>query len=136
MKKKVVLGNLGNVPAVRSAKKDAGPLREPASRADCATASYIEKPYIRTELPERDASISTSILDQRMLILQALRAGPKTTYELRCGGSFQSPTRIFELRETGYNIQTTRVSVTDRDGFTHVRVARYELIAEPAGSAA
>jgi Helix-turn-helix domain len=71
---------------------------------------------------------------QRERILVALRAKNRTNYDLRKDpvGSFQAPTRIFELRALGYDIKTHRVTVVDEDGFTHPRVALYELVSEPA----
>lgn len=64
---------------------------------------------------------------QRQRILAALNAGPKTSYDLRRLGAYQNPTRIFELRRAGHSITTSRVVVTDGDGFTHTRVALYSL---------
>lgn len=135
MKKLIVVGALGRESGAKKEKNNTGPVRGPASSAACATVSSTDKSHVRADVAAHDGCISTSILDQHAFILKALRAGPKTTYELRRGGSFQPPTRIFELRELGYNIETTRVTVTDRDGFTHIGVARYELIAEPDESA-
>jgi Helix-turn-helix domain len=74
---------------------------------------------------------------QRDRILVALRARNCTTYDLRKDpvGSFQNPTRIFELRAMGYEIKTHRVTVVDEDGFLHPRVALYELVSEPSAPA-
>ena len=76
---------------------------------------------------------STSGEAQRQRIIKALRAGPKTTYDLRRIGCYQAPARIIELRRQGHNIKTERVVLYDRDGFMHPRCARYSLIEEPAG---
>lgn len=64
----------------------------------------------------------------------AQRKRPHTSYELRRAGCYQAPTRVFELRGAGFDIQTTRVSVIDSDSFSHVGVALYALVAEPTGS--
>lgn len=73
----------------------------------------------------------TAAAAQRRRILLALRAGPKTTEDLRQLGCYQAPTRVYELREQGYEIETSRVSLWDRDGFQHRGVALYSLEAEP-----
>lgn len=71
---------------------------------------------------------STSTEAQRQRILVALRAGPKTSYDLRRLGCYQAPTRIIELRRMGYDIKTELVALYDRDGYMHPRCARYSLI--------
>lgn len=136
MKKLILVGSLGREPGSKKEKNNTGPMPGPVSSAAGTTVSFTDKSQVCEDDGAHDGCTSTSIYDQHAFILKALRVGPKTTYELRRGGSFQPPTRIFELRELGYNIETTRVSVTDRDGFTHVGVARYELVAEPGGSGA
>lgn len=78
----------------------------------------------------------TAAAAQRRRILRALRAGPKTTEDLRRLGCYQAPTRIYELRERGYHIQTSRVSLWDRDGFQHRGIALYSLESEPANKEA
>lgn len=70
---------------------------------------------------------STASEAQRQRILDALRSGPKTSYELRRLGVYQQSTRIFELRRRGYDIATERVTLYDRDGFMHRGCARYHL---------
>lgn len=74
---------------------------------------------------------STAAEAQRARALVALRAGPKTTYDLRRLGLFQAPTRILELRRSGYEITTDPVTVVDADGYPHSGVALYTLLAEP-----
>jgi hypothetical protein len=76
---------------------------------------------------------STSTEAQRQRIVEALRTGPKTSYDLRRLGCYQQSTRIFELRRLGYAIETERITVYDRDGYMHPRCARYHLHAEPVG---
>lgn len=74
---------------------------------------------------------STASEAQRQRIIEALRTGPKTSYQLRRLGCYQQSTRIFELRRMGYVIETELVTLYDRDGFMHPRCARYSLVAEP-----
>lgn len=73
---------------------------------------------------------STSTKDQRDRVLQALRRGPKTSYELRRLGIYQQSTRIFELRKQGYDIKTELVDLYDRDGYLHRNCALYHLEGE------
>lgn len=70
---------------------------------------------------------STTSEAQRQRILEALRTGPKTSYELRRIGCYQAPARIIELRRMGYDIRTELVDLYDRDGYLHPRCARYHL---------
>jgi hypothetical protein len=73
---------------------------------------------------------------QRARIIAALRAGPKTSYDLRRIGCYQAPARIKELRDRfGFDIRTERVTLYDRDGYMHRGAARYHLEAEPQGTA-
>lgn len=80
------------------------------------------------------AGKSTAGEAQRQRIAQLLSWRPHTSYELRRAGCYQCPTRIFELRARGFDIRTTRVTITDEDGFVHVGVALYELAAVPGGA--
>lgn len=73
---------------------------------------------------------STHSEAQRQRILTALRAGPKTSYDLRRLGCYQAPTRIIELRREGYDIRTEFITLYDRDGYMHPRCARYHLMGE------
>lgn len=90
-----------------------------------------------SEEPRRDSKArSTSGEAQRERIVDALRSGPKTSYDLRRLGCYQAPARIKELRDRfGYDIRTERVTLYDRDGYMHRGAARYHLEAEPAGTA-
>lgn len=74
---------------------------------------------------------STATEAQRARILDALRSGPKTSYDLRRLGCYQAPARILELRRLGFDIRTELVDLYDRDGYLHPRAARYHLRAEP-----
>lgn len=64
---------------------------------------------------------------QQQIILTALRRGPKTTDQLRALGCFQAPTRVFELREQGYSIDTNLITAWAADGRPHPRMALYTL---------
>lgn len=74
---------------------------------------------------------STTSEAQRQRIIDALRHGPKTSYDLRRLGCYQAPTRIIELRRMGFNIETEFVTLYDRDGYMHPRCARYHLRSTP-----
>lgn len=65
-------------------------------------------------------------------LLSALRQGPLTTGEIRGGLGIGMPaTRVFELKQAGYDIRTEPVKVANRFGQS-TRVARYTLIDTPA----
>lgn len=75
---------------------------------------------------------STATEAQRDRIIQALRRRPHTSYDLRRAGCYQAPARIWELiHEFGFGIASDRVTVVDRDGYTHRGVALYSLVSEP-----
>lgn len=77
---------------------------------------------------------STATEAQRQRIVIALRIRPRTSYELRRMGCYQSAARIKELKDRfGYQIETSRVTLVDRDGYTHRGCALYTLVAEPDG---
>jgi Helix-turn-helix domain len=70
---------------------------------------------------------------QRHRLLDALRCGSVTTLEARRNLEVLMPaTRIFELRDLGYEIDTLRVIQETESGIKH-SVARYVLMAEPKG---
>lgn len=73
---------------------------------------------------------STATEAQRQRILDALRTGPKTSYDLRRMGCYQCQARILELRRMGHDIRTELVNLYDRDGYLHPRCARYHLEGE------
>lgn len=82
-----------------------------------------------TQLKLKFSPKSTASEAQRERILMALARGPKTSYDLRRLGCYQAPARIKELRDRfGYNITTDRVTLVDRDGYSHPRAALYTLI--------
>lgn len=75
---------------------------------------------------------STTSEAQRQRILDALRTGPKTSYELRRLGAYSCAARVKELRDWfQYEIRTDRVTLYDQDGYAHPRSALYVLEAEP-----
>lgn len=65
-------------------------------------------------------------------IVDALRAGPKTTDQLRALGIYQTSARIHYLRKQGYVIETALFDGYAADGYSHARMARYTLREEPA----
>lgn len=77
---------------------------------------------------------STHSEAQRQRIVQALRHRPQTSYDLRRLGCYQAAARVKELRDLfGYVIETTRITLYDRDGYMHPRAALYSLVSEPDG---
>lgn len=71
----------------------------------------------------------TSAENQRNIILDALKDGPKTTIELRRDyGIMQPAPRILELRANGHRIDTVRVTCLTDDGVKHSGVAQYVLV--------
>lgn len=75
---------------------------------------------------------STSNVCQRMRIVDALREGPKSTFDLiRDCNSVRPGARIAELCHLGYRIEPLRVSALDEFGRPHHRVARYVHPGEP-----
>jgi DNA-directed RNA polymerase specialized sigma54-like protein len=84
---------------------------------------------IDAEKAIKSKSTGTDAQFDRLVAL--LRNGPQTTYALRKHGIAQTSSRIWDLRARGYNILTELVDAYDSDGYLHVRVARYSLLAEP-----
>ncbi len=81
----------------------------------------------RTNSPEF-TSKSTATEVQRARVLAALRMRPRTSYELRCLGIYQSAARVKELRDRfGFNITTDRINLVDGDGYWHRGCALYSL---------
>ncbi|MFD1558681.1 helix-turn-helix domain-containing protein [Paraburkholderia silviterrae] len=73
-----------------------------------------------------------SVQAQRLKMLAMLRRQPRSTYEFRRQGVSHPAQRIKELIALGCDIKSTRVTTVDGDGFSHPRVAMYELKFEPA----
>lgn len=73
---------------------------------------------------------------QRKRLLDALQSlGAVNTLYARDQLNIMAPApRIKELREQGHQINTDRISITDRNGFKHGNVARYVLIQLAGGS--
>lgn len=79
-------------------------------------------------VPAQSTDQSTATKAQRERILQALRQRPQTTEDLRKLGVYQAPARVKELRDRfGYQIETARVTLVDRAGYSHPRAALYSL---------
>lgn len=92
-----------------------------------AGSSGAEAPNKRTSSPQFSARSSNSEA-QRQRILAALRIRPQTTEDLRKIGIFQAATRIKELRDRfDYDIETVRVTVVDRESYSHPSAALYVL---------
>lgn len=89
----------------------------------------------QTKMPRQFSVKSTHSEAQRQRIIEALRARNQTSYDLRRLGCYQAPARIKELRDRfGYLIDTVRVTLVDRDGYSHPRAALYVLRGEPEGA--
>lgn len=68
---------------------------------------------------------------QRQTVLSALASGPKTTIQLRHDFDIMMPgSRIKELREEGYRIDTYLVKAVNPFGTEHSRIALYSLVVE------
>jgi hypothetical protein len=52
------------------------------------------------------------------------------------GGFVQLPTRVFELREQGWEIASIREGAWGGDGLWHINTVRYHLIKEPTAAMA
>lgn len=82
----------------------------------------------KSQLPPELSAKSTRTEAQRQRILDALRRRPHSTEDLRYLGIFQAATRIKELRDRfGFSITTSRITVVDREGYSHPRAALYSL---------
>ncbi|CAG9247065.1 conserved hypothetical protein [Burkholderia cepacia] len=71
-----------------------------------------------------------SLEAQRKLALDALLNGPKHTYHFRALGCSHPAARVQELIRMGFQIESSRITATDSDGFTHHGVALYELLSD------
>lgn len=90
---------------------------------------------LKTEQSASDSNAMSSRSEaQRQRILAALRRRPQTTEDLRQIGIFQAATRVKELRDRfHYNIETVRVTVVDRESYSHPRAALYVLHEQRGG---
>jgi hypothetical protein len=91
----------------------------------------------KAEVSKANFSAAISAVEvQEERIIAALRIRPHTTDDFRKLGIFQIGARIWGLRRKGWNIETERITVVDRDGYPHPRAGLYSLIGETEGSAA
>ena len=70
---------------------------------------------------------------QQRRIVAALRISSTMTDELRALGFYQVSARIWGLRARAFNIVTDLFAGYAADGYSHMRMARYTLVAEPEG---
>ncbi|CAN7259634.1 hypothetical protein LJR130_001063 [Variovorax sp. LjRoot130] len=88
----------------------------------------------QSSLKSSDKSTGTEAQHRR--IIAALRLGPKTTDDLRALGVYQVSARIHALRHRrGHDIDKVQFSGQAADGYSHARMARYTLVAEPGAAA-
>lgn len=85
-------------------------------------------------MPAQCTSRSTATEVQIQKLIALLKRRPCHTHELRMFGISHPAGRVFDLVKRGYRLQTDRVTTVDSDGFRHVGVALYSLIAEPQGA--
>lgn len=86
-----------------------------------------------TPIPTPIASRGSAVKDQERRIVAALKLRSMTTDDFRKIGIFQISARVWGLRAHGYAITTDRITVVDRDGYSHPRAALYTLVSEPGG---
>ena len=98
-----------------------------------ATTSCALTPAAIAGDAKAKADKSTATAAQEMRIVEGLRISPKTTDDLRRLGVYQVSARIWGLRAKGYNIETVLFDGYAADGYSHARMARYTLLAEPEG---
>lgn len=81
---------------------------------------------------EVDTTESEAQLIRLGAILRAQGAHGLGSIEGRAAGGFvQLPTRVFELREQGWDIASIREGAWGGDGLWHINTVRYHLIKEP-----
>ncbi|WP_417276113.1 helix-turn-helix domain-containing protein [Castellaniella sp.] len=105
-----------------------------ASTGGCGLNSTIQERTAQHATVADDASprfppMSTAAEAQRYRLIEALRTGPRNSYELRRLGIYQVPARVFELRRQGHDIATELIALTDEEGYLHPRCALYRLVA-------
>lgn len=105
-----------------------------AGTGGCSLDSTSQDHLVQREAATRGQDLrfspmSTAAEAQRYRLIEALRAGPMNSYELRRLGIYQVPARILELRRQGHDIITERISITDEEGYLHPQCARYHLLA-------
>jgi len=93
----------------------------------------------RTEAPKQNKNLhseskSTATEAQIARLISRLRMRPHHTHELRKCGISHPAGRVRDLCARGFVIESDRVSTVDSDGYPHVGVALYTLVAEPGGT--
>ncbi|MNJ31056.1 hypothetical protein D3C77_256760 [compost metagenome] len=87
--------------------------------------------------PEKSRLQNTSITAQNARLAERIEQGSVDTFAIMRELNICRPgARICDLRNSGYNIVTNRVVLTDEWGRTHRGVALYTLIAKPGGKVA
>lgn len=94
---------------------------------------YLE---LRQELTDAGIKVNSTESDSQLLrlgaVLEYLGSRGLNTYEGEVAGGFaRIATRIHNLREDGWQIQTARETAAGPDGLMHIGVARYFLISKP-----
>lgn len=92
--------------------------RSEADTAKTSTAKYSRR--------------STSTEAQIERLTEMLRIRNRHTHELRKVGISHPAGRINDLKKRGFVIDKQLINTVDSDGFTHINVALYSLISEPA----
>lgn len=129
---RAVSSRTGRVVKVESDSTDPGDADAdppPIRRAPMRETSAPSSKFSQQKQNGRNHSAKSCVIEaQHDRILDALRRRPHTTHDLRClVGVFQVGTRIKELRELGWKIETHRVNIVDTYGFFHPRCALYSL---------
>ena len=73
-------------------------------------------------------SKSTERQAQVNKLFALLKLRPHHTYELRRLGISHPAGRVQDLEADGHHISSSRVTVVDENGFSHVRVALYSVV--------
>ena len=97
---------------------------------DDATGQGREVGKANTSVKKYSAR-STATEAQIERLLSMLRLRPRHTHELRKSGISHPAGRVKDLEYRGYVVGSDRITTIDSDGFTHIGVALYSLIAEP-----
>lgn len=86
------------------------------------------------EVPQTGGPEDSATEAQRERILQALRQRPQSSEDIRRLGVMQPAARVKELRDRfGHHIETTRITMVDRDSWPHAGVALYSLVEQKGG---
>jgi hypothetical protein len=130
----------------KKSPRDASFPEEPVIRGQESTASiqmrmtkYFNALRVYWEQSGIDVrSTETTAQSERLAAILRLQGNRGLgSLEGRAAGAFvQLPTRIFELRASGFSIESQPETKYGADGLRHVRVCRYFLIAEPKQAAA